>query len=655
MAMTRPESESVSGEHRQSPFGEFRVRAVLIGFLLCFPVSYATTNATQSSIFSLMTPPVSALILCLLANIVLRRWLPRFSLNQTDLVIIFCITAVCGSVSGEWTEFTHASTYNYPYNSKWSDGYKNILSKHVPDQLVIKDFEQVKDIQGGGKPATHVISRLGTYFPIWVGWAGLICTLCFAMLCLNSLMRGAWCERERLTFPLIQLPVAMCENGGAGGMWKSRYMWIAFAVMFSIDMLNGLNYLYPSLPAIPMKDLFYIERAFKEPPLSNIGDFRISIYPFMSAIGLFIPSDLLFSIVVFFLMRKGLHVMLAAKGIPQSTFSGTGLLPGPPYFDEQTWGAVIALFLGAIWVSRDYLKDVWRDIRSGRRSADGGITHRWAFVGLVVSFFVMVAYGVYGNLPPLYMVFYVGLFLVFSIVLTRIRAQLGPPTHEFAFFGPNTIMHRFVGTKWVTDGQAAYESQVFLAMNRIYRNHPMPYQLESIKMGMGERLNQKKLFIAILVATVLGFFLSQFFTQVRVYRTGAIGWTEALPYMENVLRDRKGPDIVGIAMTIVGFAVVMILDALRFRFPGFPLHPAGYVLSMNYGVDYYWFGMLIALFIKNFVQRYFGLNGYDKLRQVAFGILIGEYAAETIWMTMALLTHQSTYTISFNDRSLGSQ
>jgi hypothetical protein len=108
-------------------------------------------------------------------------------------------------------------------------------------------------------------------------------------------------------------------------------------------------------------------------------------------------------------------------------------------------------------------------------------------------------------------------------------------------------------------------------------------------------------------------------------------------------------------MTIAGFAIVMILDAIRFKFPGFPLHPAGYVLSMNYGVDYYWFGMLVALLIKNFVQRYYGLNGYDKLRQVAFGILIGEYAAETIWMTMALITKQSTYTISFNDRSLGGQ
>jgi hypothetical protein len=43
------------------------------------------------------------------------------------------------------------------------------------------------------------------------------------------------------------------------------------------------------------------------------------------------------------------------------------------------------------------------------------------------------------------------------------------------------------------------------------------------------------------------------------------------------------------------------------------------------------------------------------LRQVALGILVAEYAAETIWMTMAMITKQSTYTISFNDRSLGVQ
>jgi len=65
--------------------------------------------------------------------------------------------------------------------------------------------------------------------------------------------------------------------------------------------------------------------------------------------------------------------------------------------------------------------------------------------------------------------------------------------------------------------------------------------------------------------------------------------------------------------------------------------------------------MLVALIVKLFVQRYYGLRGYDKLRSVAMGILIGEYAAELIWMTMALVTNQSTYTISLADRDLGRQ
>lgn len=649
------DSASIEATPEELKLKGFRFRAVLVGFLLCVPAIYQVSNQINSNIFSLMTAPISALLAMIVLNWPLRRFVPKLSFSQTDLIVIFSIVSVASAVGGEWSLFGQAPGHAYPFHSKWNDTFKNIMTPAMPDWLVMKDFEKVKDIQGGGKGPEYVLTRVPDFFPIWVGWAGVVVTLCLGMLCINSLMRGAWCERERLTFPLIQLPVAMSEKGGGGGMWKSQYMWIAFAVMFGINILNGLSYLYPNVPNIPTKDLFYIDRAFKEPPLSNIGDFRISIYPFMAAIGLFIPSDLLFSLVVFFLLRKATHVILASQGIPQSTFSGTGLLPGPPYFDEQTWGAVIAMFLGSLWVSKDYLKEVWADIRSGRKASDGGVPHRWAFVGFLVCYCVLVWYGLWGGLPMYYMIAYIGLFLMFSVVLTRIRAQLGPPTHEFAFFGSNSIMHRFLGTRWISDKQAAFVSQTFLAMNRIYRNHPMPYQLEAMKMGSQERVNQGKMFAAIAVATVIGFFLAQFFLLVRTYRTGSVAWTDALPYLENIIRDRRGPDTTGILMTIVGFGIVMGLDAIRFRFPGFPLHPAGYVLSMNYGVDYYWFGMLLALIIKNFVQRYYGLNGYGKLREVAFGILIGEYAAETIWVTMSLITNQSTYTISFNDRSLGTQ
>lgn len=654
--MLPPESPAAEPSPTRSRLLGIRGRAVFLGFLLCIPVLWAVTNQAVSTIFSMMVPPISALLIAIILNIPLRKFVPKLALNQADLITVFTIVSIAGIAGSEWMSLGHSILYVMPIHGRWSGTYKDYLIKQIPDFMAIKDLALVKDMEGGGRNWDYVLAKIPLFLPKIGMWALLSLSMVFAMQCINSLMRGAWCDRERLTFPLIQLPVAMSEGGGSKGMWKSRAMWIAFTVMFSIDMLNGLNYLYPNLPSLPVKTLMQIDQALKDPPWSQIGDFRISIFPFMAAIGLFMPSDLLLSFVAFFLLRKATHVALAANGIPQGTFSGTGLQPGPPFFDEQTWGGVLAMFLGALWVSKDYLKEVWRDIRNRAPSSDGGIKHTWAFAGLLGCSIIVVVFGcVAGQLPAHYMTLYFGLFLVFSIVMTRIRAQLGPPTHEFAFFGVNAMMFRFFGNKWLTDRQASWLTGGFLMMNRMYRNHPMPIQLESMKMAQMNGIRQKPVFWVMIAAAVAGFFLAYWFTFVRVYRTGSIPWNEASPYLENILRDRKGPDILGIVMTIFGFAVVMVLDAIRFKFPGFPLHPAGYVLSLNFGVDYYWFGLLLALLVKNFVQRYYGLKGYDQLRMVALGILLGEYAAETIWMGMALITKQSTYTISFNDRSLGMQ
>ncbi len=631
-----------------------RLRALVVGFLLTLPVCFAASNANQSNMFSLMVPPISALLLCVMANAPLRWFAPKLAFTQADLIAIFAINSVAAVCAAEWTGLGHMTMFTLPEIAKTNDTAKNYLLKELPPSMIVTNVKDTADIMGGGKGVGYVTAKFFSfYLPKVVPWVLMMGALTLAMQCVNSLMRGAWNERERLTFPLIQLPMAMSEGGGSGGMWKSRPMWIAFGIMFAIDMMNGLNYLYPNLPHIPVKDLLFINGFFHEPPLNQMGDFRLSIYPFMAAIGLFMPSDMLLSFVVFFLLRKVTHIALASQGIPQETFSGSGINPGPPYFDEQTWGAILAMFLGAIWVSREYLKEVWRDIKVRAPSTDGGIRHTYAFAGLLLCMGIVAGYGVlFGELNPAYSLAYVTLFLILSTVLTRIRAQVGPPTHEFAFLGVNSILGRFLGNRWLTDRQASWVTGGWLCMNRMYRNHPMPVQLEAMKMGQLNNVRQRSMFFAIAAAAILGIFLCYYFNILKSYRLGQYTWAEPIGFLDRILNDRHGPDVVGMGMTIFGFAVVMVLDLVRFRFPGFPLHPAGYVLSMNFGVDYYWFGLLIALLVKNFVQRYYGLTGYDKLRRVALGILLAEYAAETIWMAMALITHQSTYTISFNDRSL---
>ncbi|HWD39772.1 MAG TPA: DUF6785 family protein [Fimbriimonas sp.] len=659
MATTLPPApESPTGE-TEAPraFSRLRARALVTGFLLAFPAAYATTNQTSSSMFSLMVAPISVLLLVLFVNFFLRKLLPRLAFTQTDLIAMYAIVTVVCATAGEWTNVVSSLIYFPATQVKTNATYRDYVVPQMPDAMTVKDEDKVKDIYGGGKDWQYATDKfVNLYLPKTIPWLVLVGAMLIAMQCVNSLMRGAWCQRERLSFPLIQMPVAMCEDGGGGGMWRSRYMWIAFAVMFGIEMLNGFNYLYPNLPSIPVKDLFMVNQAFKDPPLSNMGDVHISIFPFMAAIGLFMPSDMLFSFVVFYLLRVLTHIVLAANGISQETFSGSGILPGPPYFDEQTWGAVFALFLGAVWVSRGYLKGLWRDILRFSPSEDGGVRHTWSFLGLLACTAVVVWFGVhFGTLPVFYTTIYFIAFMMFSVVLTRVRAQLGPPTHEFAYFGVNTMFGRFFGNRWLTDKQATWCTTGYLMMNRIYRNHPMPVQLEAEKMGQMERLKPKPMFSIIAIASLLGMFLCFYYGILGTYRTGALGYVDTSGFLEKIVNDRHGPDVVGIVMTIFGFAMVMILDALRFRFPGFALHPAGYFLSMNFGVDYYWFGLLIALIVKNFVQRYYGLSGYEKLRAVALGILLGEYTAETIWMVMAIITKQSTYTIGFNDRSLGTQ
>lgn len=631
-----------------------RARGAVAGVLAIPLVAYAGTNALVSNLFSLLVAPVAVLIFLVAINAALRAFVPKAALSQADLIVAFAIASVAGSVSSEWAYITQPPIHSLAYQAKTDPLVRDRMLPNAPGWLVVKDPAAVRDIANGGLGLGYVVSKLQLYLPKYLGWGLVMGLMLSAYLCLNSLMRGAWCRNERLTFPLIQLPVAMSEGGGSGGMWRSRPMWIAFAIMFAIDILNGLNYLYPNLPAIPVKEYLRIEQFFPDPPLSNMGFMPISLYPFLAAIGLLMPSDLLVSLILFFLLRKATHVALAANGFPQHTFSGTAISPGPPFFDEQTWGAVLAIFLGALWYSRGYLRKVVTDIRTGAASDDGGIRHRWTFAGLVVSIAGLVVIGASGGLPVPWLILYLCLLLAFGAVVARLRAQLGPPTHEFAYFSATSFLGRFFGTSWLTDQQATTLSTVFFPFNRIARTHPMPYQLEAIKMTRDEKVAQRPIFWLILGSSIGAFVLAFFFLHVMAYRTGnPNAWPEHPMMMRTMIEERHGPDPIGMLMTGVGFGVVAVLDFIRFRIPGFPIHPAGYVLSMNFGVDYYWFGLLIALVVKTLVTRYGGHPGYARLRNIAFGILLGEYLAEAIWMTVALVTHQSTYTISFSERGFG--
>ena len=74
------------------------------------------------------------------------------------------------------------------------------------------------------------------------------------MFCVCALLRKQWVERERLGFPLLQLPMEMVRSDSAGGvgvpaLFKNPVTWIGVAVPVGIHLMNYLHTFFPGLPS----------------------------------------------------------------------------------------------------------------------------------------------------------------------------------------------------------------------------------------------------------------------------------------------------------------------------------------------------------------------------------------------------------------------
>ncbi|MCL6628524.1 MAG: hypothetical protein K6U00_02855, partial [Armatimonadetes bacterium] len=86
---------------------------------------------------------------------------------------------------------------------------------------------------------------------------------------INVLVRRQWQDRERLPFPVVQLPLEMTDP--AGRLFRNRLMWIGFSVAAGLDLLNGLNYLYPNIPVLIQTRAYDLAPLITQKPWNAMG------------------------------------------------------------------------------------------------------------------------------------------------------------------------------------------------------------------------------------------------------------------------------------------------------------------------------------------------------------------------------------------------
>ena len=635
------------------------VRAVLIALILTIPNSYwlminwgpSGYQSGQSfpTVVSLYFNVIFITLLLLGWNHLARYVAPQKRLSDAELMVIYILLSLASSLAGHdmlqifWPLMTQSIWYAQPEN-EWA----KLFHHHIPNWLTIKDRAALAPFYHG-ESSLYIWNHLRLWLKPVLWWSALIIALTWMMLCFTVLIRRQWVYHERLTYPIIQIPLQITERSG-GVLFKNRLFWIGFSIAGIINLINGIHFLVPAVPSVggighdPFNMGFDLGKFFTEKPLSAIGYTPVAFYPFAVGLSFFIPLSLSFSIWFFYLFHKVVQVWQTTMGLENlvSAF-------GP---QAQLFGAWFGIAIAALWTTRKFLT---HQIRNALRSRDAGDEEarmvKWALIGLIACGAFVLLFCLSAGVSPVYVFAYFTLFFVVAIAISRVRAELGPPTHD-ALWNPGSALVIFFGTRSLGP-KALTLFTMFRGFNRSYRSHPMPVMLEGFKAAELRRMSPRAIILPILLVTVVGTISSAWAFYSQAYRYGADVYGEhwgigAFSQLRAWLVTPQRSSPVEITIAILSLSFTGLLAVMHRRFLWWPFHPAGYAIGIGYPtMHWYWFSILMSWSVKSILFRVGGIRTYRKGVPFFTGLVVGEFVGGALWALIGISLEKPMYRFMF--------
>lgn len=628
-----------------------RPRAVVVGVVgivgLCVIVSAGELIAKNIQIGMMQLAPalVGVLFVLIAGNQLVGRLFPRLKLTPAEVAVAYILMIPAPMITSRglmerWLPLLVGQNY-YALGNRWDV----LFFPHIPQALV------PWDVTKGARQdvAVWFYERLPGGVPLpwreWVTpllvWLVLIIAVYVAFFCMTVILRKHWVEGEKLGFPLVQLPLEMMLQPQS--FLRNRLMWAGFVVSFGLFLVNGLHQWVPSVPDVPL--MVQLNPFFTERPWNQVSYWAIWISP--AAIGFFylMPTDLLFSFWLFYLLGKVQEAIAGAYGenIP---FEHAAFGAHVAY---QGAGAFFMLAFITLYSARHHLKHVWHRAIGAvpAEPAEGRemFSYRVAFWGLVASLLVILLWARHFGMTWQVALFHFGVYLfVQAIIMSRCTAEGGLLITEGCF----TPMDIYTWGERQMLGARQLTLLSFLdgIHTRDLRGMLLTGLMDAQKVTEQARLRARKVLwllvggvlFAILVALVIQMWLPCKYGAINLYSyiyssASTQFFRENAPFMGAVPTRREYP--AGPLFTMVGALVCALLSYLRWRIAGFPLHPLGYAMAPSWGIVVFWFSMLVAWLVKMPIVHYGGMRAFRLLRPFFLGLIFGEFLSACMWALIA--------------------
>jgi len=323
-------------------------RSVIVGLIaaagVCAIVAWAELVTGKIMIGFLQIPPVAIALLfvVVLLNKLAALVFPGRQLRASELAIVYIMMILASMITSRGlledlipvqvglkyyaTPANNWEKLYFPYVKPWMVPWD--LTGRA-DQPVVKYFYEGLPL-GGSIPW---ISWIKSTLP-WLVVVGLVY---LALLGLAAVLHRLWADDERLSYPLVKLPLEMISEQQGGAFLRNKLMWIGFALPVVYFGINGLHAIWPQIPDIPVQ--YSVNSIFAARPWTNVG--YTGMWFSLAGIGFFylLPSDILLSLWFFFVFARFQELvggMLASPSVAAHAASAE-------FVADQTAGVYVVL------------------------------------------------------------------------------------------------------------------------------------------------------------------------------------------------------------------------------------------------------------------------------------------------------------------------
>ncbi len=608
-------------------------RALILGTILIIMSAYWVVGVENRIVyeltdFSIYPTVIFVLFLLALFNLLLIRYLKRFSLRPAEMATIYVMLSIATSLFGHDMMRQLIPMMTNPFwfataENEWED----LFFRYIPRWLTVDNKYALEDYYKGQSNFFSAQNFNAWLIPI-IAWTGFIVVFLFGMLCINLIVKKQWTEHEKLSYPIIRLPL---EISGNPKFFSNKMMWIGFTITALIELLAGLNYLYPVIPSPRIK--VDIGQYLVGKPWNAMRPLHINIYGFAVGLAYFTPLSLSFSLWFFHLFWKFQLVF----------FSIVGWRSGGGWQSDQRFGAWMGIGLLALFTSRNHIKNtITKFIKGGK---EGGL-YRFAYFGAAFSIVFMIAFWYQAGSSPWAIAMYLAIYTTLSIAITRMRAELGPPTHELHNARPDRMMAMIVGSRRFSASNLT-NFTLMGWMSYGYRCHPMPHQLEGFKLSERLKIKESTLIVAMILAALVGA-IASFGTHLGFYYrypNYAIWGRGPFSNLGNWLSNPATMNVTAINQMGFGFIFTTFLMGMSRRYISWPFHPVGYAVGSGWAIGHMWFSVFLSWLAKRMILAYGGSKVYRGAIPLFLGFILGQFFMGSLWSVIGVILNKNMYTL----------